>query len=65
VIGKKDLIRDLWTWESLAGSSFMMRPTKILKDDPEFKEGLKNNLTSAAALSFLVTPNNASADEFF
>lgn len=56
---------DLWTWETLAGSSFLMRPTQILKDDPNFKEGIQNNLTSAAALSYLVTTNNASADEFY
>jgi len=43
----------------------MMRPTRILKEDPDFNEGIKNNLTSAAALSYLVTPNNASMDEFY
>jgi hypothetical protein len=55
----------LWTWETLAGSSLLLRPTDVLKDDPEFVEGLDNNLTSGAALSYLVTPNNASADEFY
>ena len=58
-------MRDLWTWETLARSSFLMRPTQTLKEDPEFQEGVNNNLTSAAALSYLVTPNNASADEFY
>lgn len=58
-------MRDLMTWETLAGSTFMMRPYQILKADQYFDEAVLQNLRSACAFSYLVTPDNSSADEFY
>ena len=53
------------TWETLAGSSFMMRPYQVLKNDSEFDQAIVQNMKSACAFSTLVTPDNSSADEFY
>ena len=45
------------TWETLAGSSFMMRPFQVLKNDSEFDEAIVQNMKSACAFSSLVTPD--------
>ena len=47
IIDQKDLVSDLNKWESMAGSSFMQLPNKVLVDDAKIAANQEINLTNA------------------
>lgn len=65
VISKKDLLRDLKKWETLACSTLMHRPVEILQHDQEIYEAQQKNLRSAVAVAALLTRDNSPEDEFY
>lgn len=51
IIDQKDLISDLSNWETMAASSFMQLPNKVLIDDPKIAASQEVNLANAVLFS--------------
>ncbi|KAK9902774.1 hypothetical protein WJX75_005730 [Coccomyxa subellipsoidea] len=63
VVGMDDLLRDLWTWDSLIVAGRLHKPVHHIVRDPAVMKAAAANLNAAMAASLLLLPKDFSTKD--